>query len=149
VPRHRLPGRHRRHNGVSDGSEDPLTTDDVLPGLAFEDYDGVLDGDGCHDSPGDDFDGDSFSDELEALALGTDPMDNCANDPSHDAWPPDINKDKTVNIFDVGALRAPFGSVEGQAGPPVYWARVDFDDSGTVNIQDVGALRAPFGVTCV
>jgi len=49
----------------------------------------------------------------------------------------------------MGALRAPFGSVEGQAGPPVYWARVDFNDDGTVNILDVGALRVTFGITCV
>ena len=137
------------HNGVSDGGEDPLTTDDSPLALSFEDFDGIIDTDGCHDSPGDDFDGDGFSDELEALALGTDPTDNCADDPAHDAWPPDINKDKTVNILDMGALRAPFGSVEGQAGPPVYWARVDFNDDGTVNILDVGALRVTFGMTCV
>ncbi len=47
-----------------------MTTDDVLT-YAFEDRDGVLDTDGCHDSPGEDFDGDGYADDIEALNIGT------------------------------------------------------------------------------
>jgi hypothetical protein len=59
------------HNGISDGAEGPLTTDDVVK--VFEDYDTVLDGDGCHDSPDEDFDSDGYTDDAEAgmlLCLG-------------------------------------------------------------------------------
>ena len=66
------------HNGIKDGAEAVLTTDDVV--LVFEDYDGIIDSDGCHDSPGDDFDGDGFTDEAEVLSLGTGAGDPCGND---------------------------------------------------------------------
>ena len=55
------------HNGVRDGAEATLTTDDVMPALVWEDSDGVLDTDGCHDSPGDDFDGDGLTDDSEVF----------------------------------------------------------------------------------
>ena len=51
------------HNGLKDASESPLSTDDIV--LTFEDYDTVLNGDGCHDSPGQDFDADGYSDDRE------------------------------------------------------------------------------------
>lgn len=44
-----------------------------------EDFDGVIDWDGCHDSPGDDYDGDGTSDETE-VAAGTDPTDTDTDD---------------------------------------------------------------------
>ena len=78
------------HNGVSDGAEDPLSTDDVV--LVFEDYDGILDGDGCHDSPGDDFDGDGFTDEDEVLSIGTNAAAPCGTD----GWPADLVDDVLV-----------------------------------------------------
>jgi len=58
------------HNGVRDDPpEAAFVTDDIV--LVFEDYDGVLDGDGCHDSPGDDFDGDGLTDDDEVFFYGT------------------------------------------------------------------------------
>jgi hypothetical protein len=68
------------HNGVQDGAEAALTTDDVMPLLMWEDKDGVLDTDGCHDSPGDDFDGDGFTDDAEVFTHLTD-----AGNPDTDA----------------------------------------------------------------
>jgi len=78
------------HNGIRDGAEAAFTSDDSQ--LTFEDYDGVLDGDGCHDSPGDDFDGDGFTDDSEVFTHLTlpynpdtdadtilDGSDNCPN----------------------------------------------------------------------
>jgi hypothetical protein len=53
------------HNGIRNGSEAAFSTDDGV--LTFEDYDGVLDADGCHDSPGDDFDGDGLTDDSEVF----------------------------------------------------------------------------------
>jgi hypothetical protein len=83
------------HNGVRDGGEATFTTDDVMPLLAWEDKDGVLDTDGCHDSPGDDFDGDGLTDDSEVFTYLTnaaqadtdadgamDGSDNCPNWPN-------------------------------------------------------------------
>ena len=58
-------------DGIADSGDEP---DDPLPTLTREDYDGVIDTDGCHDSPGDDWDGDGLSDEDEVFILGTDPQ---------------------------------------------------------------------------
>jgi hypothetical protein len=68
------------HNGVRDGAEAAFTVDDVMPLLMFEDKDGVLDTDGCHDSPGDDFDDDGFTDDAEVFTHMTD-----AGNPDTDA----------------------------------------------------------------
>jgi CSLREA domain-containing protein len=72
------------HNGIRDAgapwNEAALTTDDSPSALAFEDYDGVLDADGCHDSPGADFDGDGFTDDSEVFTHLTD-----AGNPDTDA----------------------------------------------------------------
>jgi hypothetical protein len=125
------------HNGVQNGSEDPLTTDDVLPGLAFEDWDGVLDGDGCHDSPGDDFDGDSFTDELEALSMGTDAGRACAatptpNDEDPDPWPPDADDDQDIDVGDL--IKLFYGKI---LNPPAYSARSDFDGDTDIDVGDI------------
>ena len=124
------------HNGIRDGAEVVLTTDDVSP-YAFEDWDGILDWDGCHDSPGDDFDGDGFTDEVEALAIGTNPGRGCAltataNDEDPDPFPSDADDNQKVNIGDVIILFS--GKI---LNPPAYTPRSDFDDSGAINIGDV------------
>jgi hypothetical protein len=64
---------------------DPATLEDNpldelgVPIDTREDYDGVIDWDGCHDSPGDDYDGDGMSDEME-VAAGSDPTDMDTDD---------------------------------------------------------------------
>jgi len=60
-------------DGIADTGDEPLAP---LPTLTKEDYDGVMDADGCHDSPGDDFDGDSLSDEDEVFIFFTDPRNH-------------------------------------------------------------------------
>jgi len=45
-----------------------------------EDYDGIIDTDGCDDSPGDDWDGDGIGDAVEVLVAGTNPMDMDSDD---------------------------------------------------------------------
>jgi len=136
------------HNGIKDLSEANLTTDDTV--LVFEDYDGIIDTDGCHDSPGDDFDGDGFTDETEQLNIGTIPTDGCPatsalNDEPTDAWPPDFNDDQSVNIFDVNILRPAFFST----GPnPPYQARLDISPNNSIDIIDVNRLRPYFFTSC-
>jgi titin len=68
------------HNGIRDGAEAAFTTDDVLT-YQFEDRDGVLDTDGCHDSPGEDFDSDGYTDDVEA---GVTLCANAVNDDNAD-----------------------------------------------------------------
>jgi hypothetical protein len=125
------------HNGVRDDPPElPLTADDVAP-YVFEDWDGVLDGDGCHDSTGDDFDGDSFSDELEALSMGTDAGRACAatpapNDEDPDPWPPDADDDQDIDVGDL--IKLFYGKI---LNPPAYSARSDFDADTDIDVGDV------------
>ncbi len=154
-------GADQNHNGKQDGAEvwpapgSPGNDDSVQ---TFEDYDGILDTDGCHDSPGDDFDGDSFGiksaglpvfhDDREAF-LGTDPGRPCAatptadDEPAPDAWAADFNDDQTVDIRDAAAFRGVFRN------PAAYSPRFDYNADGTVDIQDVGFLRFFFRTICL
>ncbi len=88
------------HNGVRDvATEGVFTTDDVVK--TFEDYDTVLDGDGCHDSPGEDFDGDGYTDDNEALKIGTAPGYPCGGN----GWPSDLySADFSLNKLDISDL---------------------------------------------
>jgi hypothetical protein len=115
------------------------------------DNDGDGPGDACdgYDYDGVDSEGDGWTDALEVY-LGTDPADGCnadtmANNESPDAWPPDFNDDRTVDIVDVLALKPVFGTVEGEPG---YSARFDLNASGTTNITEALALRDSFGDSC-
>jgi hypothetical protein len=58
-------------DGIADTGDEPLDAFGV-PLRTREDYDGIVDTDGCHDSPTDDYDGDGLSDENEVLIYGTD-----------------------------------------------------------------------------
>ena len=127
------------HNGIQNGGESALTTDDSV--LVFEDYDGVIDTDGCHDSPGDDFDGDSlglgdpfwFRDEIEVF-IGTNPLDACADtsapdDEAVDKLPADLNDDQAINILDRARMVFQLLSL-------TYDQRFDLSGDGLLNIQD-------------
>lgn len=138
-------------DGVADTGDEPLNQLGV-PIQTKEDYDNVLDSDGCHDSPGDDYDGDSFSDEVEALQLGTNPARACpltvtAGDEEPDPWPVDFDDNQVVNVLDVFRLLPPsFGS---GTGDPNYSARKDLVPNGVINVLDVFKLLPPtFGSSC-
>ncbi|NIM50158.1 MAG: hypothetical protein GTO22_13060 [Gemmatimonadales bacterium] len=77
---------------------------------------------------GSDTDGDSWYDEIE-WAIGTQCLDDCPDDPTDDALPPDFTMDKTVNILDVLMYKPKLG------GP--YDPRYDLNVDSTVNILDV------------
>ena len=114
-------GEDQNHNGILNGGEDQspfdgvLTTDDVV--LTFEDYDLILNTDGCHDSPGDDRDGDGYQDEVEALHIGTRADDPCGTD----GWPSDIvSTGFSLNRFDIvdlGSFVAPPRRLGTSPGP--------------------------------
>jgi hypothetical protein len=61
-------------DGIPDNGDEPLTeTEPPVPMKTKEDYDGVIDWDGCHDSPGDDWDSDGITDWVEVFKAGTNP----------------------------------------------------------------------------
>jgi hypothetical protein len=105
-----------------------------LPTLTKEDYDGVIDTDGCHDSPGDDYDGDALTDEDEVFVHGTHPQrrdtdgDTCGDgaelgtQPSHggDRDPKladfyDVTGDGAIDLRDALEVLDRFGALPGEA----------------------------------
>jgi hypothetical protein len=64
--------------------------------------------------------------------FGTDYNDDCPDDYFDDALPPDINKDKTVNILDVALYKPELGGTN-----PRYDLYID----GVVNILDVALFK--------
>jgi hypothetical protein len=102
------------------------------------------DGDGLGDACDEDDDNDGFADDRE-LYLGTDPLDACPDDPSDDAWPPDISNNTRVNLFDIMEFVLHFPSA---LGDPKYDNRVDLNADGRINIFDVMTLVPLLGTQC-
>lgn len=82
--------------------------------------------------------------------LGTDPDSHCpatpdANDEATDAWPPDLNDDRTVDDDDVAMIVA----VAGQ--PAASYPRFDLkkDSATNINVADLLALSQFYGSTCM
>ena len=132
------------HNGIRDGAESSLTSDDVT--RTFEDDDGVLDTDGCHDSPGEDFDGDGFTDDAEALTIGTNAGYPCG----FNGWPADLfdqgplsaNK---ITLQDLASFVAPVRHLNTNPGDGNFSARWDLVPGkgaflNTINLQDMAAI---------
>ncbi len=101
-----------------------------------------------------DADGDAFL-NLEELAVGTDALDDCPDDPDDDAWPADLasaegygKHDGMINILDVVQLTPPFfGSKLHQKN---YSERKDFNGDGKLDILDIVRVTPPaFGTTCI
>ena len=97
--------------------------------------------------PGEHSDGDGFDDYVECY-LGTDPLDDCTNDPgTHDAWPLDTNIDTFVTVVpDVLSFRGLIGSTYGDGN---FRQRLDFNADGALTIiPDVLAFRGHIGEEC-
>ena len=93
-----------------------------------------------------DCDGDGWKDGSEANYVGTDPLDNCPDNTSDNAWPADINNDGFSDISDVSALTGVFGSAVPPA-PARYNIAPDPPD-GFVDISDVSRMVGFFGRGC-
>ncbi len=89
-----------------------------------------------------DSDSDGFSNADED-SIGTNPFLACGPD----NWPPDINGDQIVDIFDVNLLAPP--AFFSETGDPDYTARRDIDPDGIIDIFDVNLMAPPiFFATC-
>jgi len=98
------------------------------------------DSDGACDAGDPDDDNDDFDDSVE-VHLSTDPLDACPDDPSDDAWPPDIDKDRRVTIGDVLYFRW-------KLRPNPYDPRFDLNADSEVNIGDVLMYASVMGARC-
>lgn len=99
-------------------------------------------------------DGDGFTNLMEFL-IGTDPCDECPDDPSHDAWPTDANRGvssfRVVNGLDVFLWAQRFGSTTSFTPPGKlpYTARYDLDADNTIDGLDVFFVAQDFNETCL
>jgi hypothetical protein len=91
-----------------------------------------------------DMDDDGWATASEGT-IGTDPLDDCPDNLSDNAWPPDNNNDGFVDITDVSAVTAWFGGMV----PPAP-ARFDVNEptDSFVDISDVSTLTGLFGQAC-
>ena len=102
-----------------------------------------VDGDAGGDPCNPDEDGDEFDDGVE-LFIGTDPLAACPTVVgAHDAWPPDFDMNRSVDILDVGEIRLVFHTTVPPTSP-----RFDLKPDGDINILDVGELRLFYNLSC-
>jgi Tol biopolymer transport system component len=131
--------------GDGDGDGIPDNVEDDYPCLDPDADDGGADADGdtlaslSEWSMGTDpcladSDGDGFDDGAE-LYVGTDPLSTCPDpDGEPDAWPPDYDKSRTVDVFDVIALKEHFNAA---MPDPRYEPRLDLGgQDGKINLTD-------------
>jgi hypothetical protein len=119
-------GTDSDNNGVCDGDPNPETADDA-------DNDQTIAG--------------STYQNWKEMYMQTDPYARCSITDKHQAWPPDFDNNRTINILDIVQLTPPrFGSTP--PGPP-YGKRYDLDANGVINILDIVQLTPPtFGTGC-
>jgi hypothetical protein len=136
--------------GVVDGDSDGWGSD-ADPDDADADNPGQLvhwqvdDSDKTADTDGDG--ATEYTDWIEWVDLGTDPRYSCPMILGHDAWPPDFDTNRVINITDVFRVLPPiFGS---SCGQPNFSIRADLDPNCVINITDVFKVLPPiFGTSC-
>jgi len=92
-----------------------------------------------------DIDGDGWSDGAEAV-IGTDPLDNCADNAGDNAWPADINNNGFSDMFDIVPLANDF-AVSVPPAPARHNVAPETPD-GFVDIFDLARLTGVFGQGC-
>jgi hypothetical protein len=129
-------------DGDSDGVSDAIDNcpSDYNPAQTDTDGDGL--GNVCDD----DDDNDEFTDEIEGY-VATDSLDDCPDNLSDPAWPPDIDNDTRVNIFDIAEYFA-FGAYPSALGDPEYDNRLDLTADGSINIFDLARLVPSLQTQC-
>jgi len=91
------------------------------------------DGDGLGNACDADDDNDGFTDTVETY-VGTDSLDACPDNPSDDAWPPDVNMDTWANVLDLLAF---VPRLLTRVGDDLYSPRFDLDADGWINVLDM------------
>jgi hypothetical protein len=92
--------------------------------------------------------GDGYGSNTE-MYLTTDPVKHCpattaANDEPIDAWPPDFDDNRVVNVFDITAIQAVYGQTVPPASP-----RFDLVPNKVINVFDLSMVTPPvYGSIC-
>ncbi len=101
-----------------------------------------------------DTDCDGWTDADEGT-IGTDPTDDCPDDPTDDAWPSDFDMNAVVNLADLFNVLPPyFGSSPSNPDTngdtvPDWSPRRDLVPDGFINLADVFMVLPPyFGSSC-
>ena len=95
-----------------------------------------------------DSDSDGFTDDIESF-VGSSASATCAATPSEDdedpdAYPPDFNDDRFVDVTDVSLMGPPvFNAVQGAGENPTYDQRYDVNADAMVDITDVSLIGPP------
>jgi hypothetical protein len=92
----------------------------------------------------DDTDCDGWTESQESY-LGTDPVDDCPNSSSHDAWPLDIDKNRTITVADVLKYS---GRINAVPGLPNWWQRLDLNTDRAITAADVMKYAGKINQTC-
>jgi lysophospholipase L1-like esterase len=79
--------------------------------------------------------------------IGTDPLDNCADNASDNAWPADINNNGFSDTGDIGALTNDFGDAVPANAPARHDIAPDIPD-GFIDTGDLGRMTGHFGEGC-
>jgi plastocyanin len=90
-----------------------------------------------------DTDGDGWGDAAESI-IGTDTADACPDNTADNAWPPDINNDRTITFGDIGLLTSIFG----QSPAPARRDIAPETPDGIITFGDIGRLTSLFGQGC-
>jgi len=99
---------------------------------------------GCQ--PDVDTDGDGFDDDVECY-LPTDPLDDCPDDDSHDAWPLDMDMSTVINLTGDAAKYS--GNIGKSVGSDPALRRLDLDMSSVINLTgDAAKYAGHIGDTC-
>jgi hypothetical protein len=106
-------------------------------------------GDPMGDACDPDDDNDRFYDSVETY-LPTEPLDNCPDNPTDDAWPLDINNDTTVTVVgDVLNYSARIGATGSSPSDPNWWRRLDLNGDDFITVAgDVLLYSGMIGATC-
>jgi len=82
--------------------------------------------------------------------IGTDSLDDCPDTTSDDAWPPDINNNKAVNLADILSFKPVLGADLGGPDPTDrrYDRRFDQNADTHITILDVLLMKPAFNKTC-
>jgi hypothetical protein len=135
-------------DGVANGSDN--CPNDANPTQTDTDYDGI--GDACDPTNDPDPDGDAYL-TGEELYMTTNPNSRCpadttSNNEATDAWPPDFNDNRSVNVTDVLTMKPPFGKSVGQPGYDPRMNLAGAPATESINVTDVLKLKPVFGTTC-
>jgi len=128
--------------------------EDYNPGQENSDGDGW--GDACDNCPttptpwyvpvGDD-DCDAFTTAAEEY-VGTDPLDNCPDNTSDDAWPLDTNMNTYVSMADVFLYYGRLGATGGPPPSSNWLQRLDLNMDGFVTMADIFKYSGRIGQAC-